>query len=241
MAENQIKNQKKRKRRQYFTSKTQENIILYQNSTSKIEKDKLYVEHIMPAFNELVQSLISVYKFRAVNEDINHLKNDCSNFLFETIHKWNPDNGTKAFSYFNVVAKNWLTINSRRLAKNANRSISLSDSDIMHLPDKVCLMESNIEPSPEELDKKNNLPVIIDDMLIYIENLLKDEKDIKCIKAVQQIFRNIEDLDYLNKRAVFVYLREISGLNSAELSSSLSSIRKHYKKIAGPDKMFDIF
>ncbi len=241
MAENQTKTKKKRKRRQYFTAETQKNIVLYQNSTSKVEKDKIYVEHIMPAFNELVQSLISVYKFRAVNEDINHLKNDCSNFLFETIHKWNPDNGTKAFSYFNVVAKNWLTINSRRLAKNANRSVSLSESTAMSLHDKKYLMESNIEPSPEELERKLSMPKAIDDMLIYIENLLKDERDIRCIKAVQQIFRNIEDLDYLNKRAVFVYLREISGLNSAELSSSLSSIRKHYRKIAGPDKMFDIF
>lgn len=235
------KTRSKRKRRQYFTAETQENIVLYQNSNCKEEKDKIYVKHIMPAFNELVHSLVSVYKFRAVNEDINHLKSDCSNFLFEVIHKWNPDNGTKAFSYFNVVAKNWLTINSRRLAKNANRCVSLSDSDSMSLNDKKFILETNIEPSPEELERKQSLPTAIDEMLIYIENLLKDDRDIRCIKAVQQIFKNIEDLDYLNKRAVFVYLREISGLNSSELSSSLSSIRKHYRKIAGPGKMFDVF
>ena len=241
MAEKQKKAKKKRKRRQYFTAETQKNIVLYQNSSCKEEKDKIYVQHIMPAFNELVQSLVSVYKFRAANEDINHLKSDCSNFLFEVIHKWNPDNGTKAFSYFNVVAKNWLTINSRRLAKNANRCVSLSDSDAMSLSDKKFILETNIEPCPEELERKQSMPTAIDEMLVYIEALLKDERDIRCIKAVQQIFRNIEDLDYLNKRAVFVYLREISGLNSSELSSSLSSIRKHYRKIAGPGKMFDIF
>lgn len=232
---------KKRKRKQYFTMETQEKIVLYQKTEAKKERDKIYIEYIMPAFNELVQSLISVYKFRAVGEDINHLKSDCSNFLFETIHKWNPDNGTKAFSYFNVVAKNWLTINSRRLAKNANRSVSLSDSNTMSLSDKKFLLETNIEPSPEDLEKKRTILNTIDEMLVYTENLLKDERDIRCIKAVQQIFRNIEDLDYLNKRAVFVYLREISGLNSSELSSSLSTIRKHYRKIAGPGKMFDIF
>lgn len=241
MTEKQKKTRAKRKRRQYFTAETQKNIVLYQKSTCKAERDKIYVEHIMPAFNELVQSLISVYKFRAVNEDINHLKSDCSNFLFEVIHKWNPDNGTKAFSYFNVVAKNWLTINSRRLAKNANRCVSLSDSDSMSLADKKFILDTNIEPSPEELERRQSMPGIIDDMLVFIEDLLKDERDIRCIKAVQQIFRNIDDLDYLNKRAVFVYLREISGLNSAELSSSLSSIRKHYRKLAGPGKKFDIF
>lgn len=232
---------KKRKRKQYFTLETQEKIVLYQKSDCKKEKDSLYEEHIMPAFNELVHSLVSVYKFKATIEDISHLKNDCSTFLFETLHKWNPDNGTKAFSYFNVVAKNWLTINSRRLAKNANRSVSLNAPESMSFRDKSKLSESRIELSPDEKERKNNIPNVIDEMLIYIENQLKDGRDKRCIKAIQQIFTNVDNLDYLNKRAIFVYLREISGLNSSELSSSLSTIRKHYKKIAGPDKMFDIF
>ena len=78
-------------------------------------------------------------------------------------------------------------------------------------------------------------------MLQYLEKQLKDERDMRCIKAIQQIFSNIDNLDYLNKRAVFVYLREISGLNSTELSSSLSTIRKHFKKVAGPGKTFELF
>lgn len=232
---------KKRKRRQYFTLETQEKIVQYQISTSKEEKDALYEKHIMPAFNELVHSLISVYKFKASIEDISHLKNDCSTFLFETIHKWNPENGTKAFSYFNVVAKNWLTINSRRLAKNANRNVSIDCSESLSYSDKKYLSEVSIELAPEEMERKSGIPKVIDEMLIYIEGLLKDERDIRCIKAIQQIFTNVDNLDYLNKRAIFVYLREISGLNSSELSSSLSTIRKHYRKVAGPDKMFDIF
>lgn len=232
---------KKRKRKQYFTMETQEKIVLYQKSDSKKEKDKIYEHHIMPAFNELVHSLVSVYKFKASIEDIGHLKNDCSTFLFETINKWNPENGTKAFSYFNVVAKNWLTINSRRLAKNANRSVSLNAPENLSFSDKKYLSETSIELSPDEKERKENIPSVIDEMLLYIEDQLKDEKDIRCIKAIQQIFTNVDNLDYLNKRAIFVYLREISGLNSSELSSSLSSIRKHYKKVAGPDKMFDIF
>ena len=37
--------------------------------------------------------------------------------------------------------------------------------------------------------------------------------------------------DYLNKRAVFVYLRELSGLNAKQLSVAMSNIRKHYKDL----------
>lgn len=241
MTEKIVKRKKKRKSRQYFTKETQEKIVIYQNTVEKSIKDEIYIQHIMPAFNELVHNLVSVYKFRATNEDMNHLKSDCSNFLFETIHKWNPDKGTKAFSYFNVVAKNWLTINTRKLAKNVNRSVSLSEPSEMSYSDKKFLSEHNIEDSPEEKERKKNIPIVIDEMLVYLENQLKDERDMRCIKAIQQIFSNIDNLDYLNKRAVFVYLREISGLNSTELSSSLSTIRKHFKKVAGPGKTFELF
>lgn len=232
---------KKKKKSQYFTLETQNMIVRYQNSVCKEEKDVLYCKYIMPAFNELVHNLVSVYKFKSVTEDMNHLKSDCSTFLFEVIHKWNPEKGTKAFSYFNVVAKNWLTINSRKLLKNYIRSVSMEAPEDFTFLEKENLAKIDIQDSPEELERKKNQIPEINRMFNKIEGYLKDEKALRCISAIKQLFNNIENLDYLNKRAVFVYLREISGLNSTELSSSLSTIRKHYRKMAGPGKEFDIF
>ncbi len=79
------------------------------------------------------------------------------------------------------------------------------------------------------------------EMINYVEDQLKDEQDIKCCVAIKQVFNSIDELEFFNKRAVFVYLREISGLNSSELSSSLSNIRKIYRKVVGPDNMFDFY
>jgi hypothetical protein len=236
-----VKTRKKSKKRNYFTLETQEKIIEYQNCEVKKTKDRLYVKHIMPAFTELVNSLVAVYKFKASNEDINHLKNDCTTFLFETLHKWNPEKGTKAFSYYNVVAKNWLTINSRRLMKNAKRNVSIDCVESLSNSDKKTLSNVSIELSPEDAERKSNRPNVIIDMFKHVEKQLKRERDVKCIKAVIHLFENIDNLDYLNKRAVFVYLREISGLSSSELSSSLSTIRKHASKVVGIDNMFDIY
>ena len=56
--------------------------------------------------------------------------------------------------------------------------------------------------------------------------------------------RITNELDYLNKRAVFVYLRDISGLTPKQLSVSMSNIRKHYKDIKKTNKnhySFSIF
>ena len=79
------------------------------------------------------------------------------------------------------------------------------------------------------------------DMLMYIRGLMKEENDVRCIEAIIKLFREKDQLDFLNKRAIFVYLREISSLQSNELSSSLTTIRKIFKNITGSDKDFDIF
>jgi len=231
----------KKKKNYYFTKETQEKIVEYQNAKTKRIKDVLYEKHIHPALSELVHNLVSVYNYKSANENINHLKSDCVAFLFETLHKWNPENGTKAFSYFNVVAKNWLTINSRRLLKNARRNVSVDAPETFTQDEKRFLAEYDVDYSHDDIFIKDEKFQIMCNMVLHIKNLLKDEKDIRCIDAIYYLFKNIDSLEYLNKRAIFVYLREISGLNSSELSSSLSSIRKHYKKIAGPDKMFDWF
>lgn len=233
--------QKKNKKNYYFTAETQSKIVDYQNEDRKIKKNKIYADYIHTAFEELVHNLVSVYKFKSTNEEITHLKSDCVTFLFETLHKWNPDNGTKAFSYFNVVAKNWLTIHSRRLLKNAKRSISFDAAEDFTSTEKRQLSEMEFDETQFRLERKEILSKNIDSIVVEIKTRLKDERDLRCIEAVRDIFLKSDDLDYLNKRAVFVYLREISGLNSAELSSSLSTIRKHFKKINGTKEEFDLF
>ena len=232
---------KKKGKSYYFDLNVQNKIIEYQNSICKKEKDVLYEHHIFPAFDDLVQSLVSVYGFKSTNEDINHLKSDCITFLFETIHKWKPEKGTKAFSYFNVVAKNWLTIQSRRLLKNQRRSAFIDDPDSLNSKEKNELLNRVYIDSDDLIKQKNETFEKILEMINYVEDQLKDDNDIKCCFAIKKVFNSIDELEFFNKRAVFVYLREISGLNSSELSSSLSNIRKIYRKVVGPDNMFDLF
>ena len=67
----------------------------------------------------------------------------------------------------------------------------------------------------------------------------------KMIEVYQEIFGNdnvkvllfekLFNLDYLNKRAVFVYLRELSGLNAKQLSVAMSNLRKYYRDITNND------
>ena len=73
-----------------------------------------------------------------------------------------------------------------------------------------------------------------------IKKKLSGENEIACINAIIALFEKIDDIDLLNKRAIFVYLRDISSLNPKQLSIAMSSIRKHYKSLVKQDE-FDIF
>lgn len=231
----------KKKVKYYFSKSVQEKIVEYQNVVDVNEKEILYEKHVHPAFTNLVNSLVAVYNFKSSNEEIEHLKHDCVVFLFENIHKWNPDKGTKAFSYFNVVAKNWLTIQSRRLLKHAKRSAFIEDDDGLTAQEKEELFDINIEDESffEEDYEKIHFE-FNNDIINFIFDSLKEERDKKCCLAIKKLHESLDDLEYHNKRAMFVYLREISGLSSTELSMSLSNIRKIYRKNVGLNKKFDL-
>jgi len=108
----------KGKSNMYFTMDTQAAIISFQETESQQEREELYNKEIKYAFEKLVENLIFVYGFQNPYQPTKHLQADCVSFLFETIHKWNKDKGTKAFSYFNVVGKNWLIQNAIKSRKS---------------------------------------------------------------------------------------------------------------------------
>ena len=229
------------KARMYFNEGTQNAILEYQGSTDQAEKDKLYIEKIFPAFDKLVQNLIFIYGFAKPSDKYEILKSDCVSFLYETIHKWDVSRGTKAFSYFNVVAKNWLIINSRRTQKHTKRHVSMSDTTVMSKNDKISLASHDVIPAPDEIMIKMLFRDEIMVLLKEIKGRLSGENETKCINAVMTVFETIEQLDFLNKRAVFVYIRDISGLSPKQLSVAMSQIRKHYRQLVHTGGEFDIF
>ena len=215
----------------YFTMETQESIIKFQNLEDIDEKNKIYVKHIQPALDSLAENLILVYGFKTVYDTHAEMKADCVSFLYESLHKWSPDKGTKAFSYFNVVAKNWLIIRSRKNQKQKKRHISIDAPDLMSQVEYNSIEMHDIIRAPDEILIEKNMRNEIQGLLKEIEKIVTSESEALCIRAIMSVFENIDDLDFLNKRAVLIYVRDISGLSSKRLSVAMSAIRKHYKRL----------
>jgi hypothetical protein len=224
----------------YFTSDTQVAICEFQQALDKRVREKLYVEQILPAFEKLVENLINIHKFSGLHDTYDDLKNDCVNFLFETIHKFNGSMGTNAFSYFNVVAKNWLIIKTKQKSHRGRRDVSIDDPQGLRIDEMQLIEEQSMVPSQDAImEGIENISNILK-LLYEIRTKVRVENELLCINSIITIFENINDVDILNKSAILLYIRELSGLSPKQLMTSMQVVKKHYNKMK-IEQRFDLF
>tara|TARA_A200000159_G_C7135411_1_gene260742 strand:- start:204 stop:557 length:354 start_codon:yes stop_codon:yes gene_type:complete len=116
----------------------------------------------------------------------------------------------------------------------------MSDMTALNVSDRNAIANYQVVPAPDEIMEK---AAFRDEMFKIIDELstrVKKQNEVVCVKAIRTVFENVDNLDFLNKRAIYVYIREISGLNSKQLSVAMSRIRKHYKQIVSDEKLMDL-
>jgi len=233
---------KKKKKKMYFGKDAHQAIVDYQNAKDENERNEIYTNKIKPSFEKLCENLIFIHGFAGKDYSIiDILKYDCVSFLYETLEKFDPSKGSKAFSYFNVVAKNWLIIQSKKRVKKEMRHVSLTDFNHLNRRDKATISHYKIIPSQEKMmiikQNKEMIKVLLKEIRVRLTN----QNEIACTDAIITLFDKIDELDFLNKRAVFVYLRELSSLTPKQLSVAMSNIRKHYRELIKNDENLNFF
>jgi hypothetical protein len=230
-AEEKVKANKNNAARMYFNANTQAAICAYQKSNDKKERERLYVNEILPAFEKLAENLINIHKFTSLYDTYENLKNDCVNFLFESIGKFDCTRGTNAFSYFNVVAKNWFIIRTKQKSQRTRRSVSLDDPEALSAHEASIVENYNVVPAQDQILEIASTAKNIIEMLYEIRSKVKTENELACINSIITIFENINEIDLLNKSAILLYMRELSGLSPKQLTTTMQSIKKHYRRM----------
>lgn len=214
---------KKKKSNHYFTQDTEDAIVAYARTEDIGIRTKLYVEHIQPAFNELVDKIVYTYKYTSL-QNINPLKDDCKIWLTTILDKYNPDRGTKAFSYFSVVTKNWFTHKAKKQAKQNKREIHY-DSMIREVEAVTAQSHVSFEDDREDAEFWLFLLKEIDTW----KDLNLKENERKVLNAVEILLTSIEEIDIFNKKAIYLYMREITGLNTKQIVSNLNRLRERFR------------
>ena len=222
----------------YFHSGTHDAIVKFQTEEDISKRDKIYSLEILPAFTKLVENLIFIHGANT-HVSIEEFKSDCISFLYEKLKKFDSSRGTKAFSYFNVVAKNWIIVRMRQKIKHAKKHINIDDKTIVP---EIEIIDT-VEPTFEiygSVGKKAVQSEQLEMMFCEIDTRLEQDHEKMCMDAIKKIFQNIDDIDFFNKRAIFVYIREMTNLNTKQISTAMSSIKKHYRETMA-ECDFDIF
>jgi hypothetical protein len=227
--------------RNYFDDDTQAAIVRYQKALIEMpdgtfvpnheERNTIYVMEILPAFSTLIENLINVYGYHVLYETRDDLKNECLEFLYGVINKFRAEKGSKAFSYFNVVAKNWLTIRSKQNAKVVQNYVSMDNREALSKHDLDLIEDHNVVPSIEDVLTNEDLSKNLKGLVTTLKDKAKTENEKSCLDAIGILIENIDDIDLLSKRAVMLYIREITGLSSKQLSIVLSSLKKQYRVV----------
>ncbi|SVE60488.1 uncharacterized protein METZ01_LOCUS513342, partial [marine metagenome] len=109
----------------YFDQDVQDAIVKYNESTNAAERNKIYSEEIHYAFDKLCENIINTFKFEYFDDVYIDVKQEVLSFLVMNMHKYDHTKGSKAFSYFSVVCKNYLILHN-----NANYKKYKSHDDI---------------------------------------------------------------------------------------------------------------
>jgi len=183
-----IRRKKGSKSNLYFDLNTHNAIVKFQNNECEKERSKIYINEIFPAFDKLVENLIFIHGFSKPFGDHVSLKSDCVTFLYETLEKFDPSRGTKAFSYFNVVAKNWLIIQSKKRIKSNRRHVSIDDILSLSHGDKIAIETHKTVPAQDSKIIKRESIESLFQLMENIRHRLKNENEIACMEAIITLF-----------------------------------------------------
>jgi hypothetical protein len=210
--------------KKYFTQVHEDAIVEYNNpNTTHRRKEELYVKTIKPALDQMVDKIVFTYKFTTL-PNIDILRQECKVWLVTVLDKFNPDKGSKAFSYFSVITKNWFIQKVKKNKKQNQREIEIQEiSKEMEL--KHISVENEYDDDREKEEFWKHLWTEINHW--DTDKLKENEK--KVLEAIKILLESPEDIEIFNKKAIYLYMREITGLNTKQIVNSLNKMRKRYK------------
>ena len=215
---------KKGSTRYYFTDVTEKAVIRHNKETRPYMRERIYNEHIRVPFEKLAENIIHTFKFYYFDVPYIDVKCETVAFLNEKIHKYQKGKG-KAFSYFSIVAKNYLII-----ANNANYAKMKARTDLTVIDDSRDLnAESSYSDYQEGLKDFTNQ--FVDYYTTNLNTIFSNKRDIIVADTLLELFRIRDNIENFNKKALYILIRERTGLKTQNITKVLNVMKRDYAKM----------
>jgi len=228
-----------KKNKNYFTHDTELAIIKYVNTEDYAERNKIYREEIHYALFKLTQNLIHTFKFYYTEEtNLEDLQHEVITFLLTKLDRFNPSNGAKAYSYFGTIAKRYLIASNQKNYKKRMELLSLDNLNIEQ-EDGEYVHGDVLDINGTQADSEVYHPVdeVSEFLDLYIEyctdniyNLFPRDEEAQIADAILELFRKREHITIFNKKALYIYIREIIDVKTPRITKVASELGDLYKK-----------
>jgi len=215
---------RRRSKRQYFTQEHEDAIVEYNNTSDSRRRTQLYVAYIQPAFDEMVDKIVYTYKFTSL-PNIENLRDECKIYLTTILDKYDRDRGSKAFSYFSVITKNWFIHKVKKTNLQNKREINIDELNVEHQI-KYFSTKNKYEEQRQEAEFWKHLWEEIESW----EKMKLKTNEEKVLKAIKILLNDVDNSNLIfNKKAIYLYIREITGLNTKQVVNNLNKLRIKYR------------
>ena len=224
-----IRKRKPKQKIYYFTKDTESAILEYVRSKDQRHRNKLYKERIDYPFFKLTQNIINTFKFPYMDGTIEDIQQECIHHLLEKLHLYSQDKGA-AYSYFGTIVKYYLINNNNAQYRKILGTDNLEGLD----EDKSTVINLMNNPNPNEQpfnDENYCMDMFIAYMDLHSEYIFEDEEDLKSCNAIMELFKRRENIEIFDKKALFIYIREMTNQETVQISKIMKKIKKIYNRL----------
>ena len=221
-----VRKRKPKKANVYFTQDTEDAILEYLKSKNTKKRNKIFNERINYAFHKLAENIIHTFKFYYTEVDtIPELQHEVVAFLLEKLHLYKPEKG-KAFSYFGTIAKRYLILYNNANYKKLKDKATVEAID----EDKTILVElvNNYEGATHVDPQSSFLQQFAKYADAKLFELFPKQRDAQIADAILELFRKSENIDIFNKKALYIYIKEITDASTPQITKIIKRLKVIY-------------
>jgi hypothetical protein len=189
----------------YFNQAVEDAVCIYLNSTNEREKETAF-KIIYPALCKIAEVWHNKLKVSYHDTDSIDMQMNCVAHIVEKMHMFNCGTGTKAFSYFTVMAKFFYMIENNKNYKYFQRYTPMSYMAITF-----------DTPNTDARDERaNESKLLLEAFTMYlelnIEKILPKEKYRVVGNYLIELMKNFETFGDLNRRKMVNEMAAVKGM-----------------------------
>jgi hypothetical protein len=216
----------------YFTEETERAIVRYNKSTDPDEREQVFRDEIYGPLDKLAENVINRFKFPYMEGTFEEVKAQVVSFLVINLHKFSEEKGSKAFSYFSVIAKNYLILHNNNSYKEEKRVLYFSDQTEESFSLEEMLL---VEPDTKDttVDMREFLQLLVQYWDVHIPKMFKKKRDSEIASAIVKLIERVDNIDNFNKKALYLMVREMTNYKTAHITKVINKMRPHIIKMLG--------